>query len=130
MKRRWHSTVLILICVLAAGIALDAAWERHVRRMRDASYLEALQSYSANLKPGMTRKDVEQSFRTRGVAFQQWGAESDLILVGKGKPDWVCSDKSEYLAFHFAPAQQGEAWKAQDADTLTRINLFFDGKCL
>lgn len=128
--RRWRLLALIFLCILIAGFALEAAWEGIVRKKRTATYQAALDSYTANLKPGMTRKEVEENLRLRGVTFQHRGAEADLILIGKEEPDWVCSDKSEYLAFHFTPAQQGEAWKAQDADTLTKITEFFEGRCL
>lgn len=130
MKRGWRSFVWILLGILAAGVALDSVWKWHSTKMRQAAYLTALNSFSARLKPGTSRKNVEEVLRSQGLAFQQRGAEVDLILIGKEKPDWVCSEKNEYLEFHFVPAPTGEAWKAEDADKLTRITPLFEGTCL
>jgi hypothetical protein len=130
MKRVWRAIVLLVVCVLILGFALDARWDWHIRKEQEDAYQAVLRSYSNHFKSGSTRKDVEGYLRARSVTFQQRSAESDLFLVGKGTHDWVCSEKYDYLVFHFAPAKQGEAWKAQDEDILTRIDLHFEGKCL
>jgi cell division protein YceG involved in septum cleavage len=87
--------ILIAFCILITGIAAYYAWDSHVRNIQEATYQATLRSYSTNLKPGMTRKAVEENLRSRGVIFQQRDAASDLILIGKGEPDWVCSEKNE-----------------------------------
>jgi hypothetical protein len=130
MKRRGRTLSLAVLCALVAGFAVDVLWDWHIRKGQEKTYQTTLRSYSTDLKPGATRKGVEEYLRTRSLAFQQRSAESDLFLIGKGRPDWVCSQKNEYLAFHFTPAPQGVPWKAKDADTLTRIDLHFEGRCL
>jgi hypothetical protein len=126
---RWRQITLIAACALIACVALGSAWGVHVQHARAASYQAALESYSANLKIGTSRNAVENYLQSRSVNFNREGAESDQILIGDEGSDLVCAKKLEYLDFYFTPAQRGEAWKANDADTLTRIALRFYGEC-
>jgi hypothetical protein len=102
----------------------------HTQRKRVGACQAALESYSANLQIGMTRKQVEDYLRSRSIKFNRVDAEYDHFLIGDEGSDWVCAQKLEYIELHFAPTPQGVAWAALDSDTLTRINLRFRGQCL
>ena len=131
MKHHRHKLPLVALILLAL-IAVCCIYEAHSRRLRDATYETALQSYSAALRPGVTRKDVESYIRSRGMAFGRGrgniGRETvdDLVPVGKDENTWVCSDNVVYVQFHFEP-EEGTS----DADRLMNIDLFHrPGRCL
>src|SRR5271170_3395655 len=97
MKRRLLSLALV-------GVSLGALTGCVARRTN-----AALLSYSQVLKPGMTRKDVEDYFRANKVQFSQMccveGAHKnsydDLIKIGTQHFPVPCGDTSYYVAFIF-----------------------------
>jgi hypothetical protein len=111
--------VLLLACA-----AFSNAWGQSAKQKREAVYQAALQSYSDALKPGMTRKNVEDYFRSKGIAFQQLccifkeSAFADLVKIGKEKHPWYCSEHNVYVAFRFT------AVKPDESETLKTITVF------
>ena len=58
---------ILLLGVVASGNCHD--WGQSAQQKRETAYQAKLQSYSDVLKPGITRKNVEDYLRTKGVAF-------------------------------------------------------------
>jgi hypothetical protein len=126
-KRRSLSLVLV-------GVSLVALAGCVARRSK-----AALLSYSQVLKPGMTRKDVEDYFRTKKVRFSQvccvvgsYKHSPDDLIEIRGFPSPLPCDQSHYVAFIFndqtqhPPATMPHAGglQADDLDTLRSITTF------
>ena len=118
----------LIILVLATGIR-DAGGQS-AQQKREAGYQARLQSYSDILKPEMTRKNVEDYLRTKGVAFtrlcciDERSAYADLVKIGTEKHPWYCEAHNVYIAFQFAAADPHKVVEAYDSDTLKRITIF------
>jgi hypothetical protein len=128
-----RSRPLVFLSVLVAlfAAACDEG-EQQKKQKREAAYQYALQSYSETLKPGMTRREVENYFRAKGVAFSQIcciderSALADLTIIGKEKHPWYCSAHIVYIAFQFAAVelQENSLPSSKDSDTLKKITVF------
>jgi hypothetical protein len=103
---------LILWSILAAVTVAGAppACGKNAKQKREAAYQSTLQSYTAVLKPGITRKNVEDYLRAKHASFFQEGggtftddnAFADLTKIGNEKHPWYCSEHAVYIAFRFA----------------------------
>ena len=118
-----------------ALLVLFTSGNRDVRaqsaqQKREAAYQAKLQSYTDVLKPGMTRKNVEDYLRGKGVAYGQLccidekSAYADLVYIGKEKHPWYCEKHSVYIAFQFAAVEPHKGWEAYDSDSLNSITVF------
>jgi hypothetical protein len=118
----------VLLVLFAAG-SCDARAQSK-REKREAAYQTKLQSYSDVLKPGMTRKNVEDYLRAKGVAFgqicciEERSAYADIVTIGKEKHPWHCEAHNVYIAFQFAAVEPHKGWEAYDSDTLKSITVF------
>jgi len=123
--KHWLTLLMVLINVLIAAITVHYAWDRHEQKTREAFYLSVRDSYSSELKPGMTRKDMEEHLRSRGETFRHMccidekHAYADLIQIGKEKAPWYCGENNVYIAFQFAAVNRPEQSLVLDADTDT-----------
>jgi hypothetical protein len=119
----------VLFFVLLFTTSHDA-WGQSAHKKREAAYQAKLQSYSDVLKPGMTRKNVEDYLRRQGVAFGQQccieedSAFADLVYIGKEKHPWYCEKHNVFIAFQFAAVEPHKAFAANDSDTLKKITVF------
>jgi hypothetical protein len=125
----------VLLVLLASGGG-DARGQSKQQK-REAAYQAKLQSYTDVLKPGMTRKNVEDYLRGKGVEFRKLccvdkeSVFSDLVKIGKEKHPWYCEEHNVYIAFQFVSVEPQKGFEAHDSDTLKAITIFhkFDG-CL
>jgi Na+-transporting NADH:ubiquinone oxidoreductase subunit NqrC len=91
--------VLILLLAVFGLLVLGIPYGRktQARKKREAAYQTALLSYTQVLKPGMTRKEVEDYLHGRKVNFQQMccvdatelsnrHSWDDLTKIGKEDP--------------------------------------------
>jgi hypothetical protein len=123
--RRIRGLVLLLTLVTGCSSAGSNA-----QKKREAAYQATLQSYSDVLKPGMARKQVEDSLRSKGVRFQQLccieegSAFADMVKIGTEKHPWYCSEHDVHVAFQFVAAGPHTLPMAHDADTLKSIIIF------
>jgi hypothetical protein len=101
---------------------------------REAYYNLKLQEYAAVLQVGMTRRQVEDFFRSKGIRFRQMccidekNAFADLVAIGKEKPPWYCGHYNVYIAFQFAatePRPQRQFVLATESDLLARITVYY-----
>ena len=126
MWKRWLIWSIAVIVVAIAAIAIRS----HVgKRRREVTYQSVLAKYSRDLKPGMTRSEVERYLRSRNLHFSQSFSsfghrrerdETDLVKIGQEAPPWYCSEAYVYVAFEFSGT--GEL-KMSDTDPLERIEL-------
>ena len=118
----------VLLVLLASGNR--EALGQNAQQKREAAYQAKLQPYSDVLKPGMTRKSVEDYLRAKSVAFGQLccvderSTSADLVKIGKEKHPWYCEEHNVYIAFQFAAVEPHKGWEAYDSDTLKRITIF------
>jgi hypothetical protein len=82
-------------------------WGLSAKQKREADYQAAVQSYSDALKPGATRKSVEDYLQAKGVKYEKMccidekNADAELVRIGKEKHPWYCSEHDVYIAFQF-----------------------------
>src|ERR1700733_1155551 len=123
MKRRLLSLVLV-------GVSLGALAGCVARRTK-----AAVLSYNQVLKPGMTRKEVEDYFRANKIQFRQGCCAEgphahsldDLVEIGTQHFPVPCGDTSYYVAFTFNDQTQHRPTRhlrADDLDTLRSITTF------
>jgi hypothetical protein len=121
---------LRLLSLVVVSISLGALGGCVARRAR-----AAVATYSQVLKPGMTRKEVEDYFRANKVQFSQECCVGgsiihslvDLIKIGTQHIPLPCGDTPYYVAFIFDYHTQHPPVRllpADDLDTLRSITTF------
>jgi hypothetical protein len=127
---RRNCAFLLLLILILVSAACDLGGEKK-KQKREAAYQAARQSYSDVMKPGMTRKDVEEYFRTKAVVFSQLccieagNTYADLIKIGKEKHPWYCEAHNVYVAFQFAAAEpRDNPPSTRDSDILKKVTVF------
>jgi hypothetical protein len=127
---RWHSRILLTILVMLCAAEVGCAWRKRAQEKREATYQSSLRSYSEILKPGMTRKEVEDYFHSKNTKFGQLcciderSAYADVVKIGKEGHPWYCEEHNVYVAFQFAALEPHDRVVASDSDTLKKITVF------
>lgn len=103
-KKYWRLFLAAAIAILAV-FAVHRLGEARAQTKREAAYEVILRSYAQVLKPGMTRKDVEDYLRERNVAFRHMccvdfksskSVWDDLVKIGQEKPPY-CLQREKRL---------------------------------
>jgi hypothetical protein len=129
MRKNPFSMRCFVVFVLLACGTCDVRGQSKQQK-REAAYQAKLQTYSDVLKPGMTRKNVEEYLRAKGVAFGQYccideqSAYADLVTIGKEKHPWYCEAHNVYIAFQFAAVEPHKSGAAFDSDALKSITIY------
>jgi hypothetical protein len=125
---RWRlaAAIALIMALSVVGVryALEQrSQEKNEQQKREIIYHSRLLSYSAVLKPGMNRKDVEDYLRTKSITFRQMccvdfkdtspRGYDDLAKIGQEAAPWACSEKNVYVAFQF-----------DTSDTLKSVTLY------
>jgi hypothetical protein len=119
--------ILVLVLLFATGSSTSG---QNAQKKREAAYQATLKTYSDVLKPGMTRKNVEDYLRSKSISFGQGGwideksALADLVYIGKEKHPWYCEKHNVFIAFQFAAVEPHKPWEANDSDALKIISIF------
>jgi hypothetical protein len=128
MIRRISLRLAFLFLALLA--TMHKAPAQSEKQKREAAYQAALQSYSEALKPGMTRKNVEDYLKAKGVKYERMccidekTAWVDIVGIGKEKHPWYCSAHNVYIAFQFADEpHEGSRISDRDSDKLKSITV-------
>jgi hypothetical protein len=125
LKLLWMRAVVLLLTVVAVCNAAGP----DAQKKREAAYQATLESYSDVLKPGMTRKYVEDYLRSKGSSVQQFccledsSVFADLLKIGAEKHPWYCSENNVYIALPFDAVEPRKPWVG-DLDTLKSITIF------
>jgi len=129
MKRLRVILLSLLLAACAAAI-VRYLWEEHARKQQEAAFQSTLQSYSAKIHLGTSRKELETYFRLKAIPFhrqsiEETSAYADLTKIGQGDHPWYCKRKSIYVAFHFtATEKRPDSTGQSPSDTLNQITLF------
>jgi hypothetical protein len=128
--------ILVLFVAGLCGLGVRYRLKKRVQRRREAVYEAALRSYTQVLKPGMTRKEVEDYLRAKNIEFRQiccvdikesskrrsW---DDLTRIGEEDVPFVCRENNVYVAFQFTDHEQrGTGWQANDLDALKALSIY------
>jgi hypothetical protein len=127
--KRTASFILAIGALVLVGFGANSLIRRHVERKQQAVYQSILRSYSAELKPGTARRDVELLLRAKGQSFQQTccilnedrTALEDLVKIGSEPAPWYCSENDVYLVFEFYSPRHPGPTDAQPSDSLERV---------
>ncbi|HUK31252.1 MAG TPA: hypothetical protein VLV89_09075, partial [Candidatus Acidoferrum sp.] len=104
-----------VFAVLLALLFISPVESRESKKKRDAAYEATVQTYSQELKPGMTRVEVEAYLRKQGTRFMQMCCVErnsywdDLVEIGEEGHPWYCSEHYVYVAFEFVATEQNQA---------------------
>ena len=128
--KRLRVLLLSLLVAACAAAVVRYLWEQHTEKKRAATYQSALNSYSAIIRLGTSRRDLETYFHLRSTPFhrqrlQDQDAYADLTKIGEGDHPWYCKRKSVYVAFQFNSTEKRPDSTGQSPlDTLKQITLF------
>jgi hypothetical protein len=139
---------MLTIVAAAAAIAIVLWFLKHERDRREAAkresgYHSILSQYAVELKPGMTRDQVERYLQSNRKEFKQMccvanfkgevsypyvsfgdAGSDDLVKIAKESVPFVCSENNVYIAFEFNPKSQGELPNTNASDILKRMSVF------
>lgn len=134
---RWPLKMIFLILALfIVGTGTRFAMKKRAAQRREAAYQLALSKYQRVLRPGVTRKEVEDYLGMNNnkvihmccVDSRQTGRHTwdDLVKIGQEDPPWYCGETNVYLGFQFADHVQiktGHDMNDNDLDMLKAITL-------
>lgn len=151
---RWKTAGTVVVFATAAAVAvavLDPSYPFAVLRTASDSvwpkpdlaptpvHEAMLAKYKEILKPGVTRKEVEDHLRDEKAAFfrsccsQPSGAFSTMVRIGDRPKPWFCSSWGIYVAFEFTSSKpdRDPLLRPSDADVLSDVLLSGRGEsCL
>ena len=106
-------------------------------RLQERNFQLTLNRYSHLLKPGTSRKHVEEILRSRGVVFERCcidaaSAYTDLVALGWEDSPWYCDRHLVCVAIEFVATEAPHPVDtALDSDGLKTIKLTRqEGGCL
>ena len=135
--KRWRAARWLAILTVLFGGLLLLAWSVHehseqkAAAIREAGYQSVLRSYTAVLKQGMSREEVEAFLQTKGVPYQKISCiepyekcvYDDISKIGEEPGPWYCSRVNIYIAFQFMGESTGPM-SANALDTLKKITVY------
>ena len=120
---------VILVVLGLTAIGFGGPWAK-----RSIGYYSALRSYSRDLKPEMSRKQVEDYLEAKNVDYGRladYGAYADVTLLGQEKTYLpFCPTDYISIVFHFTATEAHDPLAAYPSDTLKNITLFRTGDCV
>jgi hypothetical protein len=127
--------LLAAVTVIAfVPIYIHNVRERQSQERRDAAYQVLLGAYSEVIRPGMSRREVEDLLHARNEAFRQMccvdikkpvDVWDDLVKIAQEDPPWVCREKNIYIAFQFTGTRASATpASAQSSDKLTAVSIY------
>ena len=121
--------VIAVIAVVSSGLVLRYAIDAAEKRKRETAFQSAFLAYSQNMRPGLTRSEVETQLRVKRTIFSQQccfedqKTVADLVKIGEGDPPWYCGKLDVFIAFEFAATELHDRSRAYDSDVLTRVEM-------
>lgn len=130
--KRWQIVTMFLICTVLACAGVwyfehnsEEKEEQRAATQRQHIYESILHSYSAALTNGMTRDQVEDYLRKRGVEFDdicclaQSDPYAEITKIGYERGPWYCDGYEVYIGFEFRGLPASE----EAVDTLKKVSL-------
>jgi hypothetical protein len=123
--------VALIITIILSALVLSHT-RAAAKSEREVGYQAGLLAYSNDLKPGLTRREVEDYLRARNASFKNeccLGHENyyaDLVHIGEERAPWYCSEEHVYVAFEFSAVEKHDlaSFFAKDSDVLKRVEIF------
>jgi hypothetical protein len=135
MKRILLLTLVLLTLGLGVLAVRSRLLKRQAQTRREVAYQSNLRSYTQVLKPGMTRKEVEDYFRAEDIEFRQMCCVADafstrhswddLIKIGEEDVPLFCRQNNAYVAFLFTDYDKSER-QDNDLDTLKNVTIYHE----
>jgi hypothetical protein len=119
---------LLALALIALFVPRGCAQSRNQKR--EARYQSALQTYSELIKIGATRKEVEETLRSKNTPFGQiccvepGTTFSDLITIGEEKHPWYCSSHTVYVAILFVARDPNAQKTIKENDTVQKLRIW------
>lgn len=138
-KRLWLKIAAAISAVIFGLWLVQHVRERRKAVQREAYYQTVLVKYADELKPGMSREQVEQRLQTDRRDFKQMccvanfrgrhvdsldAGWDDLVKIGEESAPWLCSENNVYIALEFNPKSKGERAKTNPSDVLKSVSVF------
>jgi hypothetical protein len=138
---RWRIAVKILVFVTAVTAAIAVISPPALLTTAAAVFLPkpdlaptpahevVLAKYKEVLRPGITRKEVEDYLRAQKTTFTQTccdnAAFSTMVRIGERPKPWFCSSWGVYVAFQFTSTEPDRypIRPASDSDVLGDVKL-------
>jgi len=131
--KRWRLFIALLVAVAIAAFALRYLHEKRAQAKHEIAYEAAVKSYSKDLRPGMTRREVEDYLSASGTPFRHMccvnmkgssgGVYDDLVKIGEEDVPFACSENNVYVAFEFLGPER-RFTTAEPYDTLKDITVY------
>jgi hypothetical protein len=133
-KRRWVLALLAVMALIVVGLGIRHIVDKQAANKRRIQYERQVSDYSAALKPGISRREVESYLQQRGIRFRQMccvrvrvprAAYADLVKIGQEKAPWYCNKYNIYVAFEFETIEpHGIVPDARSSDKLESTSLY------
>jgi hypothetical protein len=125
---------LLLFVIALVAFIFHREKERQAQVKREITYQATLRSYQEFLKPGMTRKEIEEQLQERNMPFRQMCCADlkelttrrswdDLMKIAQEDPPFACGEKNVYVAVQFADHDPSESGKSNDLDIVKAVTL-------
>jgi hypothetical protein len=120
-------SVLIFVVLIGILIARRHQFEERAREKREAEreaqYESSRRRYAEILRPGMTRKEVQDYFHKNNIVSvnRSW---DDFVKIGREDPPWYCAERNVYIAFQFeSRGERSSIQHPSDSDVLTAVSV-------
>ena len=136
---RWFWGIVALFIAIGCIVALRNIEKAKRREEHHAEYEAALTKFSQALKPGATRKQVEDYLRGQNLRFYRVCCSNDQhafateVRVGQEEHPWFCSEWNVYVYFEFTTTEPDRypIRPGSDGDTMSDMHLVSRGEgCL
>jgi hypothetical protein len=130
MSRDRLLVIGLVFVLLSATAVAYSTWKQSQREKREAAYESVLRSYSVILRPGMTRREIEDYLNSKGTKFLQMdrtrdrSAVSDIVKIGTDPAPWYCSEYNVYVAFQFKAVERRDGREPMNSDILERTTIY------
>ena|ERR1700682_5703570 len=118
-----------LVVLGLTAVVFGGPWAK-----RSIGYYSTLRSYSRDVKPGMSRKQVEDYFEAKSVDYGRladYNAYADITLIGQEKTYLpFCPTDYVSIVFHFTASEPHDPLAAYPSDKLKNITLLRTGDCV
>ena len=119
-----------LLALALTALFLLPTYAQSRKQKREAHYQAALQAYSELIKIGATRKEVEETLRSKNTAFGQiccvepGTTFADLITIGKEKHPWYCESHTVYVAILYVATDPNAPNTIKETDTVQKLTIW------
>jgi hypothetical protein len=118
--------ILFALLIVTSAIALYRAWSSHSRKdlaKREVFYRERLEQYSLILKPGMTRREIDDGLNRRGISFITRSGDDLIELAHEPSPHCCCSYELISVAVYYESPRSNPDFTYKPTDRVRAVDL-------